>query len=370
MSNNQLAEFEKLMEEKAGLKGLSEFENMMKSLKVDPSNPLSEPIQEPKPKKDISNKFFEALELKKVELNQLKGLSEFENMMKSLTVDLSNPLIEPIEEPKKAGNVLEDKSIEKKLIEEEPKHNHDLISNVTSLIERDVKEGKLKAINEQLSQTESERIDRLERWISRIASTGPGSGETKLLRLDDVDTTDLGNGKFLKYNSSSGKFVFAAGTSDSTSALSGVSLDIEDLDSEAVAILHRNQTGSNGNSIGKLKLNGENSASEEITFAQINGIQKTVTDGSEDGQIDFDVMNGGTLNTTMMINEDGIDIEGTRTIKFGGADAFRIVTTQASTALAISTALSGYAINDSIESDGRIKIEIDGVEYYIPIYNV
>ena len=55
----------------------------------------------------------------------------------------------------------------------------------------------------------SARIEKLEKWIQKIAVAGPGSGEVRILNMDDVDTTDLANNKYLKYNSSTGKFVFA-----------------------------------------------------------------------------------------------------------------------------------------------------------------
>ena len=71
-------------------------------------------------------------------------------------------------------------------------------------------------------------------------------------------------------------------------------------------------------------------------------------------------MNAGTMQTSVTIDEDGIDIPGSRTIKFGGVDAFRIMTTQA-------TPLNQTYVNTS---DGRIKIEIAGNEYYIPIWDV
>ena len=54
----------------------------------------------------------------------------------------------------------------------------------------------------------SARIEKLEKWIQKISIAGAGSGEVRLLNLDDVDTTDLANNKTLKYNSSTGKFVF------------------------------------------------------------------------------------------------------------------------------------------------------------------
>jgi len=41
------------------------------------------------------------------------------------------------------------------------------------------------------------KIKQLENKIVNIASSGPGSGEVNLLRLDDVDTSAIGNGKVL-----------------------------------------------------------------------------------------------------------------------------------------------------------------------------
>lgn len=49
----------------------------------------------------------------------------------------------------------------------------------------------------------------LEQAIGRIAATGPGSGETRLLRLDDVDTTNLADNKYLKYNATTKKLEFS-----------------------------------------------------------------------------------------------------------------------------------------------------------------
>ena len=41
----------------------------------------------------------------------------------------------------------------------------------------------------------------------QMASIG-GGGEVRLLNLDDVDTSSLGNGKFLAYNSTTRKLEF------------------------------------------------------------------------------------------------------------------------------------------------------------------
>lgn len=47
----------------------------------------------------------------------------------------------------------------------------------------------------------------LENWVSKISSS-PGSGEVNLLRLDDVDSSSLGDNKSLFYNASTAKLEF------------------------------------------------------------------------------------------------------------------------------------------------------------------
>ena len=54
------------------------------------------------------------------------------------------------------------------------------------------------------------KIKQLENKITNIASSSPGSGEVNLLKLDDVDTTDIGNNKFLRYNQANAKIEFAS----------------------------------------------------------------------------------------------------------------------------------------------------------------
>ena len=66
--------------------------------------------------------------------------------------------------------------------------------------------------------------------ITRMAyANGPGSssgsGEVRLLRLDDVDTTDLADGKFLRYNATKGKLEFVE---------SSVSLDLSNHDGHII----------------------------------------------------------------------------------------------------------------------------------------
>ena len=71
------------------------------------------------------------------------------------------------------------------------------------------------------------KIKFLEGWIAKIAMAGPGSGEVNLLKLDDVDTSQIGNNKFLRYNAANAKIEFAtvsggAGAVDSVNGQTGV----------------------------------------------------------------------------------------------------------------------------------------------------
>ena len=65
--------------------------------------------------------------------------------------------------------------------------------------------------------------------IKQMASIG-GGGEVNLLKLDDVDTGAIGNGKVLSYNASTGKLQF-------TTASSGASnlADLSDVDTSSLA---------------------------------------------------------------------------------------------------------------------------------------
>jgi hypothetical protein len=66
------------------------------------------------------------------------------------------------------------------------------------------------------------KIKQLESRITNIAALGPGSGEVNLLRLDDVDTSNIGNNKFLRYNAANAKIEFATVTGGTGGAVDSV----------------------------------------------------------------------------------------------------------------------------------------------------
>jgi predicted nucleic acid-binding Zn-ribbon protein len=65
-------------------------------------------------------------------------------------------------------------------------------------------------VTEKNIEDVKKKIKYLEQWVGKIAVAGPGSGEVNLRYLDDVDRASIADGLFLKYQASSGKFVFAS----------------------------------------------------------------------------------------------------------------------------------------------------------------
>jgi hypothetical protein len=63
---------------------------------------------------------------------------------------------------------------------------------------------------EELNEIENIRreFNHFRKMVSEQMSTIGGGGAVRLLDLDDIDTSSLGNGKFLVFNSTSGKLEF------------------------------------------------------------------------------------------------------------------------------------------------------------------
>ena len=107
--------------------------------------------------------------------------------------------------------------IEEDVVEEVKNDENKLVSLVTDHISKEVmKEQRAASMFQQpevpLPETVSElkrKVKLLEEWITKISMTGPGSGEVNLLRLDDVDTANIANERYLRYNSNTEKIEFA-----------------------------------------------------------------------------------------------------------------------------------------------------------------
>ena len=106
--------------------------------------------------------------------------------------------------------------------EKEEEITEENIEELTSLVDRTKeyisieaeKTGKSAMSDAEKSMAEiqidalQKKIKYLEGWLSRITNTGPGSGETRVLRMDDVNNANKANGKVLVWDSSQQKFIF------------------------------------------------------------------------------------------------------------------------------------------------------------------
>ena len=128
-------------------------------------------------------------------------LSSFEN---ALEKQIAKPKVEEVKE------VQEEKSSTQLLADAMSKYTKGAPETITE------EPSELDKIKEEFSHFK-------EQVIKQMASIG-GGGEVNLLKLDDVDTGAIGNGKVLSYNASTGKlqFVTSSGGSSNLQDLSDV----------------------------------------------------------------------------------------------------------------------------------------------------
>jgi len=83
--------------------------------------------------------------------------------------------------------------------------------------------------------------------------------------------------------------------------------------------LKRNSSSpADSDNLGQIRFLGENSADEEVAYATITGKTFDVTNGTEDGKIQVQVMKGGSLTNSMRFEPDGIFLNTANTIVFEG----------------------------------------------------
>jgi len=248
-----------------------------------------------------------------------------------------------------------------------------------SIVDQTITQIKKSNVQEQAENDKLEReFKTFKNLVSRQLESLGGGGAVNIRDLDDIDrATVLVDGKFLKYRSSDGKFIgadtpssFSGSFTDlsnkpttisgygitdalqlgttSTTALAGNttiptavsqltndsnfisnSVDIDaltlvDTDDDQTAgpsiDLHRNSASpANGDYLGEIDFRGESSTSVTRSYAQIKGKIGDVTNGSEDGIMEFWVRNNGTNKITARINEDGLFLLSSMKLKFEGA---------------------------------------------------
>ena len=107
-----------------------------------------------------------------------------------------------------------DPIVAKKAVKEEPETAVDVVSKY-------IKESTVVGPEPVLAQPSNNlelKLKQLEKWVSRIAATGPGGGEVNLRWLDDVDRSNISDGQYLRYDGPTKKFTFDAGFHNNFSA--------------------------------------------------------------------------------------------------------------------------------------------------------
>jgi hypothetical protein len=183
-------------------------------------------------------------------------------------------------------------------------------------------EARKEKLQEQPSDPVSTRIDKLEKHIQKIAFAGAGSGEVRLLNLDDVDTTDLGNNKTVKYNSTTGKFVFGSAGGGHTIQNAGSDLTSRDnLNFDGTYVIATDDSGNDQTDITlHAALLGSTSATS-TTLADADRV--VVNDAGTMKQValtDFETYFESVLDTTSNITTVGALNSGSITSGFGTID--------------------------------------------------
>jgi hypothetical protein len=231
-------------------------------------------------------------------------------------------------------------NVEKVDIQEEQPING-LESVVNAISKQEARKEKLQ---EQPNDPVSTRIEKLEKWIQKIAVAGAGSGEVRLLNLDDVNTTDLANNKILKYQSSSGKFIF-------TDAATGSGHTIQNAGSDLTA---RDNLNFDGTYVIATDDSGNDQSDITLSSALQSWHTKARPSGVVIGTTDSQTLTNKTLTSAIL----NTSISGTAVSVTSGSTS-------------ITTALDDIAINTQILDTpvGYVSLVISGTTYKLPYYS-
>ena len=179
------------------LNDLSEFFGICATTRPRPKT-LQDAVTPPKPEEQKMH-----LELESC----FDRLSSFEN---ALEEQIAKPKVEEVQE------VQEEKSSTQLLADAMSKYTKGAPETITE------EPSELDKIKEEFRHFK-------EQVIKQMASIG-GGGEVNLLKLDDVDTGAIGNGKVLSYNASTGKLQFVTSSSGASNLT-----DLSDVDTSSLA---------------------------------------------------------------------------------------------------------------------------------------
>ena len=134
---------------------------------------------------------------KKEQVNELPRIPQ------QLEEEIQEQIVEDIEtsEKEELNEVVEPKTPEEniddvtKYLRALPKDSHSFQQPQVELVPKE-----FKAVQDKLKF--------LEQWVAKISAAGPGGGEVNLRWLDDIDRSSIANGRYLRYDQGSKKFLF------------------------------------------------------------------------------------------------------------------------------------------------------------------
>jgi hypothetical protein len=150
----------------------------------------------------------------KQEVEQLQVLSSFFEQMSKFETSLDSAIQASEKEPEVIEKIVEvpvEKIVEKEVVVEKivevPKgpSEPEKLAEAMSLVHK----GQMLPEEKNELVKLKEEFEQFRKLVSMQLSSLGGGGSTHILDMDDVDISSLGNGKFLKYNSTSGKLEFS-----------------------------------------------------------------------------------------------------------------------------------------------------------------
>ena len=203
MKSQELSEFFSLIGQ-AKKEKEEEFDNLLKEANVDLDS--------------MATSLFTGIENAKVEVKEQKKKEEkLIESLDSLLVSLdkpkeTTPIVVGVPEDFDISSLeeeVEEEIVEEEVVEEETIEGDDTISKAIKFIDTQLKE-ELKDIepNDPTVDSIKAEVKELRNILYKVLAHGPGSGEVRVLKMDDVDTDDLADGRVLSYDLSSEKLKF------------------------------------------------------------------------------------------------------------------------------------------------------------------